>query len=262
MGEVWAATRSDGLHAGRAAIKLLRGVHMQAPDAALLSARFAREGELLARLAHPHIAQLLDAGLAADGTRYLVLEYVQGERIDHWCDARRLSVNARLRLLLQLCEAVAFAHANLVVHRDLKPANVLVTDTGQVKLLDFGVAKLLDDAPESGELTRLGAAGLTPEYAAPEQIDGAAVTVATDVYALGVLMFVLLSGQRPYGSPRSTAAQLARAIVEAEPRRLLRQVYIDGSAGEERCDDEGEWSKHVPRTLADDPMPQSVSAAE
>ena len=220
MGEVWAATRSDGLHAGRAAIKLLRSAHAQAPSAALLNARFAREGELLARLTHPHIAQLLDAGLGADGTRYLVLEYVQGERIDHWCDARRLGVNARLRLLLQLCEAVAFAHANLVVHRDLKPANVLVTDAGQVKLLDFGVAKLLDDAPEGGELTRLGAAGLTPEYAAPEQINGAVVTVATDVYALGVLMFVLLSGQRPYGSPRSSAAQLARAIVEAEPRRL------------------------------------------
>ena len=220
MGEVWAATRSDGLHAGRAAIKLLRGVHMLAPSAALLNARFAREGELLARLTHPHIAQLLDAGLATDGTRYLVLEYVQGERIDRWCDARRLGVNARLQLLLQLCEAVAFAHANLVVHRDLKPANVLVTDAGQVKLLDFGVAKLLDDAPEGAELTRLGAAGLTPEYAAPEQINGAAVTVATDVYALGVLMFVLLSGQRPYGSARSSAAQLARAIVETEPRRL------------------------------------------
>lgn len=220
MGEVWAATRSDGMHAGRAAIKLLRAATAQGHRAALLNARFAREGELLARLTHPHIAQLLDAGLAADGTRYLVLEHVQGERIDRWCDARRLSVTARLRLLLQLCEAVAFAHANLIVHRDLKPANVLVTDAGQVKLLDFGVAKLLDDAPEGAELTRLGAAGLTPEFAAPEQINGDAVTVATDVYALGVLMFVLLSGQRPYGAPRSSHAQLARAIVETEPRRL------------------------------------------
>jgi serine/threonine-protein kinase len=220
MGEVWAATRSDGLHAGRAAVKLLRAAPPDPAAAALLSARFAREGELLARLAHPHIAQLLDAGIAADGTRYLVLEYVQGERIDQWCDARRLDLPARLRLLLQLCDAVAFAHANLVVHRDLKPANVLVTDGGHVKLLDFGVAKLLGDTPDDLDLTRQGGAGLTPEYAAPEQINGTAVTVATDVYALGVLMFVLLSGRRPYGVPRGNAAQLARAIAEAEPRRL------------------------------------------
>jgi serine/threonine-protein kinase len=220
MGEVWAATRSDGLHAGRAAVKLLRAASPDPAAAALLSARFAREGELLARLTHPHIAQLLDAGIAPDGTRYLVLEYVQGERIDHWCDARRLDLPSRLNLLLQLCDAVAFAHANLVVHRDLKPANVLVTDGGHVKLLDFGVAKLLGDAPDELDLTRQGSAGLTPDYAAPEQITGGAVTVATDVYALGVLMFVLLSGQRPYDAPRGNAAQLARAIAEAEPRRL------------------------------------------
>ena len=222
MGEVWLAMRGDSLHAGRAAVKLLRVAHAASAGAELLNARFAREGELLARLTHPHIAQLLDAGVTAEGTRYLVLEYVQGERIDHWCDARRLGLAARLRLLQQLCDAVAFAHANLIVHRDLKPANVLVTETGQVKLLDFGVAKLLADVPDAGadELTRLGAAGLTPEYAAPEQISGAAVTVATDVYALGVLMYVLLSGRRPYGSPHATAAQLARDIVEADPRPL------------------------------------------
>ena len=220
MGEVWSATRSDGLHHGRAAVKVLRSALADAAMAAVLNARFAREGELLARLTHPHIAQLLDAGFASDGTRYLVLEYVQGLRIDHWCDQRKLDLAARLRLLLQVCEAVAFAHANLIVHRDLKPANILVTSEGHVKLLDFGVAKLLEDVPESAELTRLGVAGLTPEYAAPEQINGEAVTVATDVYALGVLMFVLLSGQRPYGAPKITAAQLARAIVESEPRRL------------------------------------------
>ena len=220
MGEVWAASRSDGLHQGRAAVKLLRATPGDAALSAMVNARFAREGELLAKLTHPHIAQLLDAGLAPDGTRYLVLEYVTGERIDRWCDARQLSLPARLALLQQVCSAVAFAHANLIVHRDLKPANLLVTDEGHAKLLDFGVAKLLEDGADGDELTRVGAAGLTPEYAAPEQINGAVITVATDVYALGVLMFVLLSGQRPYGVPGSTAVQLARAIVETEPRRL------------------------------------------
>ncbi len=225
MGEVWAATRRDGLYQGRAAVKLLRATDVGASMAALLDARFAREGELLARLTHPHIAQLLDAGLlptsrAGTARRYLVLEFVRGERIDHWCDARRLDIPARLQLLLQLCDAVAFAHANLIVHRDLKPANILVTETGHVKLLDFGVAKLLEDAPGDVELTRDGAAGLTPEYAAPEQINGGAVTVATDVYALGVLMFKLLSGRGPYGDVSTNPAQLARAIIEETPHAL------------------------------------------
>ena len=252
MGEVWAATRSDGLYSGRAAVKLLRVAQHDPAIAAMLNARFAREGELLARLTHPHIAQLLDAGLLAagqvgGGTRYLVLEYVAGERIDRWCDVRRLDVPARLALLLQICDAVAFAHANLIVHRDLKPGNILVTDTGQVKLLDFGVAKLLEDAPDADELTRLGVAGLTPEYAAPEQINGQTVTVATDVYALGVLMFVLLSGQRPYGTPTSTAAQLARAIVENEPRRLSAEALAPLNA-----QDSGEvaaWRSTSPQRL-------------
>ena len=235
MGDVWAATRSDGLYAGRAAVKLLRATPREPALAALVNARFAREGELLARLTHPHIAQLLDAGVRDAGesasARYLVLEYVAGERIDRWCDARKLGVDARLALLLQVCDAVSFAHANLIVHRDLKPANILVTEAGQVKLLDFGVAKLLEDTPESAELTQQGAAGLTPEYAAPEQINGAAVTVATDVYALGVLLFVLLSGQRPYGNSASTAVQLARAIVEVEPRRLSAETLTAAEGG-------------------------------
>jgi serine/threonine protein kinase len=218
MGQVWLATRGDGLYSGRAAIKLLHATRLDAQA----QARFAREGEFLARLSHPHIAQLLDAGLAPDGTRYLVLEYVPGERIDHWCDARRLGIEARLRLFLQVCEAVAYAHSHLVVHRDLKPANILVTGEGHVKLLDFGVAKLLagDDATELTELTRAAPAGLTPEYAAPEQIEGQPITTATDVYALGVVLFGLLSGARPYASTSRGVAALARAIVEEPPRSL------------------------------------------
>lgn len=218
MGQVWLATRSDGLYSGRAAVKLLHATRLDAQA----QARFAREGEFLAKLTHPHIAQLLDAGLAPDGTRYLVLEYVPGERIDHWCDARKLGIEARLRLFMQVCEAVAYAHSHLVVHRDLKPANILVTDEGHVKLLDFGVAKLLADGAdaEQTELTRAAPAGLTPEYAAPEQIEGQPITTATDVYALGVVLFGLLSGVRPYAGTSRGVAALARAIVEEPPRSL------------------------------------------
>jgi len=219
MGQVWLATRSDGLYSGRAAVKLLHAAGMGTQA----QARFAREGEFLARLAHPHIAQLLDAGFTAGGARYLVLEYVAGERIDHWCDARKLGIDARLLLFMQVCDAVAYAHTHLVVHRDLKPANILVSDDGHVKLLDFGVAKLMVDADEGSELTELtraGAAGLTPEYAAPEQVEGGAITTATDVYALGVVLFGLLSGARPYGGTSRGAAALARAIVEEPPRSL------------------------------------------
>ncbi|MBL0730759.1 serine/threonine-protein kinase [Piscinibacter sp. HJYY11] len=229
MGHVWRATRSDGLYAGRAAVKLLHSTRLDAQA----QARFAREGEFLARLTHPHIAQLLDAGLAPDGTRYLVLEYVPGERIDHWCDARKLGIEARLKLFMQVCEAVAYAHSHLVVHRDLKPANILVTDDGHVKLLDFGVAKLLagDDDLEQTELTRAAPAGLTPEYAAPEQIEGQPITTATDVYALGVVLFGLLSGARPYASTSRGVAALARAIVEEPPRSLTAALRESPDAG-------------------------------
>ena len=225
MGEVWRARRADGLYQGVAAVKLLQAGRSTARD----DARFAREGELLAGLSHPHIARLLDAGHAPSGQRYLVLELVAGQRIDSWCDQRQLALPARLALFGQVCDAVAFAHSHLVVHRDLKPANVLVTDDGQAKLLDFGVAKLLDeqaDAAASADpsgasaLTREAAAGLTPEYAAPEQLDGGAISTATDVYALGVLLFGLLSGGRPYAVDGSSIARLSRAVVHQPPLSL------------------------------------------
>ncbi len=197
MGEVWRARRSDGAHQGEAAIKLLHSPWRGEAN----QARFRREGELLARLTHPNIARLLDIGealLGAARTRYLVLELVEGERIDRWCEAQGLDVAARLRLFLQVCDAVAHAHARLVVHRDLKPGNILVTAEGQVKLLDFGVAKLLAD-DTSDELTAQLPAGLTPEYAAPEQVRGEPVSTATDVFALGRLLCLLLTGQREPG---------------------------------------------------------------
>ncbi|QBB71243.1 tetratricopeptide repeat protein [Pseudolysobacter antarcticus] len=217
MGQVWLAHRADGQHAGVAAIKMLR---MAIADTRA-NQRFAQEGRILAQLSHPHIAMLLDAGFSSDGQRYLVLEYVDGQRIDQWCDARRLDLHARIQLFLQVCAAVAHAHAHLIVHRDLKPSNILVLDDGNAKLLDFGIAKLLEvDNETAAGLTGETFAALTPGYAAPEQITGAAITIATDVYALGVILFVLLGGRNPHGSTRATPVQFARAVVDGEPKRL------------------------------------------
>ena len=198
MGSVWLARRSDGRFEGLVAVKLL--------NVSLIGRageeRFRREGSILARLTHPNIARLTDAGVSTSGQPYIVLEYVDGERIDQYCDARRLGVEQRLRLFLDVCAAVARAHANLVVHRDIKPSNVLVAKDGQVKLLDFGIAKLIEEETGSGEasaLTREGGRALTPEFAAPEQLTGGAVTTATDVHALGTLLYLLLAGQHPGG---------------------------------------------------------------
>ncbi|MFO1228200.1 protein kinase domain-containing protein [Roseateles sp.] len=227
MGEVWRARRSDGAHSGEAAIKLLHSPGRG--DAA--AARFRREGELLARLRHPHIAQLLDIGEAQLGPwalRYLVIELVDGgERLDAYATARQLGTAERLALMQQVCSAVAHAHAQLIVHRDLKPGNVLVTPDGQVKLLDFGVAKLLDNTEGSDELTRLAAAGLTPEYAAPEQLHGEPVSVATDVYALGVMLCQLLTGQRQLPGAKGLDADLRALISRAtQPRPEDRYASV------------------------------------
>jgi serine/threonine-protein kinase len=219
-GQVWLARRCDGQHDGSAAIKLLRATDLDA----YAQRRFAREGRVLAGLEHPHIARLIDVGQSARGQRYLVLEYIDGERIDHWCDRHQTTIDSRLTLFLQVCDAVSYAHAHLVVHRDLKPSNILVQEDGEVKLLDFGVAKLLTgdatDGNELTELTRAAGAAFTPEYASPEQFEGGPVSVTSDVYSLGVVLYLLLAGRRPYGSDASSPAQLARAIAEHEPQRL------------------------------------------
>lgn len=164
---------------------------------------------------------LLDAGFTFDSQRYLVPEHVDGERIDHWCDARRLDVRARLELFLQVCSAVAYAHANLIDHRDLRPSNILVLQDGSATLLDFGIAKLLEDDVETvTQMTAETGNAMTPGYAAPEQVNGGAITTATDVYALGVILFGLLGGVSPYGQDSLTPWQLARAVLEIEPKRL------------------------------------------
>ena len=223
MGSVWLAHRSDGRYAGAAAVKLL--------NVSLIGRtggeRFRREGSILARLAHPHIARLLDAGVTGGGQPYLVLEYVEGKRIDRWCDDENLDVAARVRLFLDVLGAAAHSHASLIVHRDIKPDNVLVTKDGGVKLLDFGIAKLLEESAPSGEateLTREGGRALTPEYAAPEQLLDEPVTTATDVYALGVLLYVLLGGQHPAGTTTRSPAELVKTIVDTPAPRLSDAV--------------------------------------
>jgi serine/threonine protein kinase/tetratricopeptide (TPR) repeat protein len=223
MGTVWLARRSDGRFEGRAAVKLL--------NLALLDSvgreRFQREGTLLARLTHPNIARLIDAGVTRTGQPYLVLEYVEGRRLDHYCDQEHLPPHRRLELFLQVLGAVAHAHANLIVHRDIKPSNILATADGTVKLLDFGIAKLLESETSAGQrpaLTELGGLALTPEYAAPEQVSGGPVTTATDVYALGVLLYILLAGRHPTGESCRTTAEHLRAVSEVEPARLSTAV--------------------------------------
>ena len=228
MGSVWLADRSDGRFEGLAAVKLL--------NASLVGRageeRFRREGNILARLTHPNIARLADAGVSPGGQPYLVLEHVHGEPIDRYCDERNLDVEARLCLFLDVLSAVAHAHANLIVHRDIKPSNVFVGRDGSVKLLDFGIAKLLEEEAGTGEataLTREGGSVLTPEFAAPEQVTGGVVTTATDVHALGTLLYLLLTGKHPSEAVLSSPADLVRAIVDTEPRRLSDTV-IDTKA--------------------------------
>ena len=213
MGEVFLAERIEGGFEQQVALKLLRDTTFSTG----LTRRFERERRILARLTHPHIAHLIDGGLGPDGRPWLAMEYVRGERITDWCAARGLDAAARVRLFLPVCEAVAFAHRNLIVHRDLKPANLMVNEEGRPKLLDFGIARLLD--ADSTEQTQTVAA-MTPAYAAPEQRLGGVITTATDVYQLGVVLLELVGGARPgdTGTVRATPAlrgDLGRVIEKA-----------------------------------------------
>ena len=216
MGTVWLAERSDGLIKRPVALKLPRGAWQLTG----LAERMAREREILATLNHPNIARLYDAGLTSEGQPYLALEYIEGKAIDAYCEEHRLSTKARLGLFLQAAEAIAYAHGQLVVHRDLKPANILVTEKGDVRLLDFGIAKLLEQG-EAKEtvLTEFAGRALTPDYASPEQIAGQPITIASDVYSLGVLLYELLTGERPYKLTRDTRGALEDAILDTEPAR-------------------------------------------
>ena len=216
MGVVYLAERADGQFTKRVALKLVK----RGMDSEEILRRFRYERQILAALDHPNIARLLDGGVSDDGRPYLVMEYAEGVPIDRYCDEHRLSIDARLRLFETVCEAVGHAHRNLIVHRDLKPSNILVTGDGQVKLLDFGIAKLIsdEDDPDFPE-TRAGHRVLTVAYAAPEQLRGQHVTTATDVYALGVVLYELLTGRRPLALEGVPPHHAERIVSSQEPER-------------------------------------------
>ncbi len=211
MGEVWLAERADGQLEQKAALKIL-SPYLAAPDSL---SRFRRERQLLARLEHPNIARLLDGGMSSSGEPYLVMEYVEGIRLDRYCEEQKLPVRGRLELMVKVCAAVTTAHQHLVVHRDLKPANILVTDDGEPKLLDFGIAKVLD-SEATAERTATANVFLTPMYASPEILRGEPATVASDVYSLGVVLYELLTGRRPFDAAKLGPAGLLHAVTTTD----------------------------------------------
>ena len=230
MGEVWLAERADGLYERQVALKLLRSGYAD-PG---LRQRFSREREILARLQHPNLAQLFDAGVDLQGQPYLALAYVEGEPITDHCQRLALPLERRLQLMLQVCAVVSHAHANLIVHRALKPSNILVTADGEVKLLDFGIAKLLDDddgKPPAHPPTE--ARAFTLHYAAPEQVRGEPVSTLTDVYSLGVVLFEVITGQKPYRLRRHSDAEWERSILEVQaPRASSVMARVAAAGGE------------------------------
>ncbi len=217
MGSVLLAERNDGRFNRRVAIKFL---HFSVASQEGVE-RFRREGIILGQLAHPNIAELIDAGVSGKGEPYLVLEYVEGAHIDDYCDRHRLGTYARIHLFLDIVGAVAHAHSNLIVHRDIKPSNVIIRNDGRVKLLDFGIAKLLasDTNPTPTLLTLESGGALTPQFAAPERVTGGTITTATDIYSLGTLLYLLLTGKHPLGAGQRSAADLIEMIVDKEPLR-------------------------------------------
>ena len=260
MGEVYRGERSEGGFTQQAAVKIVRaGMASEG-----IVARFLVERQVLARLEHPAIARLLDGGLAPDGRPWFAMELVEGEPITDHARSRGLDVAARLRLVIEVAETVDFAHRSLVVHRDLKPSNILISAAGRPKLLDFGLAKLLEPDADPG-LTRTEMRALTPAYAAPEQVLGEPVTTATDVYALGVLLYELLTGELPHARASVSAGRLAeevsRETVERPSLRLRRVSAVGGDAARRARRLEGDLDTIVLRALAREPERRYGSAA-
>jgi non-specific serine/threonine protein kinase/serine/threonine-protein kinase len=227
LGAVYLAARSDDAYQKRVAVKVVR----RGLDTEDILRRFRHERQILAQLDHPNIARLIDGGTTDDGLPYFVMEYVEGEPIAAYCDLHVMDTTQRLQLFQKVCAAVTYAHQNLVIHRDLKPSNILVTVGGEPKLLDFGIAKLLTADDEMFTQTAPGLRVMTPEYASPEQIRGEKITTTSDIYSLGVLLYELLTGQRPYRLKTRTADEISRAVVEQEPPRPSTVIApVDGHA--------------------------------
>ncbi len=245
MAVVYLGERDDQVYRKQVAIKMVRpGI-----DTEQILHRFRNERQTLAALDHPHIVKLLDGGSSEDGLPYLVMEYVEGSAIDRYCDLNKLSIDERLRLFREACSAVQYAHENLVIHRDLKPANILIAKGGIPRLLDFGIAKLLNpDLFQTPLVTRSESRPMTPEYASPEQIRGQAITTATDIYSLGVLLFEMLTGHRPYRSTGQSLLEMERLICEEDPEQPSAVICKT----EERRSQEGDAATAI--------TPESVSA--
>ena len=256
MGTVFAAVRDDGEFEQKVAIKVIkRGLNTHT-----IVRRFRHERQILASLDHPNIARLLDGGVSAEGLPFYVMEFIEGEPMDAYCRARQLSVAARLELFRQVCAAVAYAHRRLIVHRDLKPSNILVTENGQVKLLDFGIAKVLSQTDDGARQTATQLGLMTPDYASPEQFRGETVTTATDVYSLGVVLYELLTGSLPYDLRGLRLDQMLRLVCEAEPALPDDATQLRGDLGnvvlkaikkapERRYDSVEQFSEDVRRYL-------------
>jgi serine/threonine protein kinase/Tol biopolymer transport system component len=265
MAEVWLARRADGAFKREVALKLPMLSHLRAD----LAERFTRERDILASLEHPNIARLYDAGVDVNGLPYLSMEYVQGQPITDWCDSHRLGVTARLQLLLQVLEAVRYAHEKQVIHRDLKPSNILVTESGQVRLLDFGVAKLLEaDESDLAPLTSIYGRALTPDYASPELLRGDPIDARSDIYSLGVLLYEMLIGLRPYRlKSAASLGMLEHAIATVDIKKPSTQ-YAEGALEARNTSPEklnkdlrGDLDAIVLKTLAKDPAQRYSSAA-
>ncbi|HVT91846.1 MAG TPA: serine/threonine-protein kinase, partial [Bryobacteraceae bacterium] len=253
MAVVYQAVRDDGEFRKLVAVKVLK----PGMDTHFVLERFQNEKQILAHFDHPNIAKLLDSGSTPGGRPYFVLEFIAGQPIDTYCAENNLSIEDRLKLFQRICSAVEYAHQNLIVHRDLKPRNILVTASGDPRLLDFGIAKILSD---DRELTRTGVRPMTPEYASPEQIRGEPVTTATDIYGLGVVLYELLTGCRPFRSPTGSMHELARMITEGAPRRPSTQAEADAHHWARRL--RGDLDNIVLKAMHADPQRRYRSVGE